>query len=987
MVLFAGELQPTSTQIMSAGGQDEAPTPSLPDGRVPSPSPWHAVTCLQRRLRHITSVQVVNLTPFPIRDAFATALSQPAAHSQFTPLGNFSDDLDLTLLRKRPRRISSASGSTLKNLIVDDATGSPDEARGNLEGRSRRKGPARLSGNAALASVSASVPAHPTATFSFDNSQRMLERVIKSRLVETFITVTVPETAAPPSSMSSKASPNPRLRAESGPPAGSAISLSSSSNTRAPPLPKAPRASRSASIGAVKTLATRANTATATRPTAAPTRKAHAPSKPTTASSSFKTHKPSSSFPSQKGNSQPPPPATPEVRTRQVPNYISPIHLPSTNPIFAVDSGSNEFTQGTDLSSDTVRIELWAKTEERSLSLNSKGKQKEISSQNDVSSQGSEWKLLDEWNVVLSDMVPLPPELENRQSYLPSNSLVITFSPSGQSFYVPVSQPRHQGPSRSRSVSPSGYNTDPEAEIRRFDHAASSTPIETTHASDSYSQLSLSRRARRSTARTASFQELFQLATLQSCIRDTEQSLRAVVKGTDKLLENSDVMVLRREVCEREVRIQDRQAEVRTVIEHMSSLRGDIVTRREQIQARRESLERARAVHAESAILLSIQAERVAEQRSAVVATRNRIPPTRTSLISVLASIYPIELDSPSDLLYTILGVPLPIPLNGNEPAPPLSLPSHKEVTEDAVATALGYAAHLVQLLAVYMGKGLVYPVTYVGSRSLIKDNISAMVGPRMFPLFSKGVDTYRFEYGVFLLNKDIEMLMAERDLRALDMRHTLPNLKNLLLTLTDGECANLRYSQIPDSPATSGLATPPGSPSSVPTHPSSDTPKAGRSPHSVNSELPPEVDSPPRSGRGMGTTTPTEGTTHSRYSKLTLGFPPLTGFLRPRNPASILRSSPRSACEQTEEGPRSSAVWSTASSSGPGESVRQTGSEDDDDRRTIKGVRVHHTEQTDEGKVMNGRVPSEPSTEEKLTDGSSLTTPSTVVHVYESGC
>lgn len=27
------------------------------------------------------------------------------------------------------------------------------------------------------------------------------------------------------------------------------------------------------------------------------------------------------------------------------------------------------------------------------------------------------------------------------------------------------------------------------------------------------------------------------------------------------------------------------------------------------------------------------------------------------------------------------------------------------------------------------------------------------------FPLFSKSVDTYRFEYGVFLLNKDIEMV------------------------------------------------------------------------------------------------------------------------------------------------------------------------------------------------------------------------------------
>lgn len=77
-------------------------------------------------------------------------------------------------------------------------------------------------------------------------------------------------------------------------------------------------------------------------------------------------------------------------------------------------------------------------------------------------------------------------------------------------------------------------------------------------------------------------------------------------------------------------------------------------------------------------------------------------------------------------------------------------------------------------------------------------------------------MDTYRFEYGVFLLNKDIEMvifdvliffdfarlnyfisqLMVDRELRALDMRHTLPNLKNLLLTLTDGELASSNRSR-----------------------------------------------------------------------------------------------------------------------------------------------------------------------------------------------
>jgi UV radiation resistance-associated gene protein len=53
-------------------------------------------------------------------------------------------------------------------------------------------------------------------------------------------------------------------------------------------------------------------------------------------------------------------------------------------------------------------------------------------------------------------------------------------------------------------------------------------------------------------------------------------------------------------------------------------------------------------------------------------------------------------------------------------------------VNEDSVATALGYAALVVQMTAAYLCQRLMYPITYVGSRSLVKDPISAMVGPRM---------------------------------------------------------------------------------------------------------------------------------------------------------------------------------------------------------------------------------------------------------------
>lgn len=106
---------------------------------------------------------------------------------------------------------------------------------------------------------------------------------------------------------------------------------------------------------------------------------------------------------------------------------------------------------------------------------------------------------------------------------------------------------------------------------------------------------------------------------------------------------------------------------------------------------------------------------------------------TRNALVTSLASIYPIDLVSPPDLLFSILNAPLPLPLTSNDPAPPLSLPGRLDCTEESLATALGYAAQVVQALACYLGKSITYPITCVGSKSLIKDGISAMVGPRMF--------------------------------------------------------------------------------------------------------------------------------------------------------------------------------------------------------------------------------------------------------------
>ncbi|KAG5642508.1 hypothetical protein DXG03_002705 [Asterophora parasitica] len=331
------------------------------------------------------------------------------------------------------------------------------------------------------------------------------------------------------------------------------------------------------------------------------------------------------------------------------------------------------------------------------------------------------------------------------------------------------------------------------------------------------------------------------------------------------------------------------------------SVREQIQVRRDELRRRKELLELAKEHLHEEVDSEYEMAETIVQDRALYSTLRSRFGPTRTTLLTILSSIYPIELLSPPDLLYTILDVPLPIPLSSSDPAPPLTLPSHKDVNEDAIATSLGYAAQVVQLLAAYLGKALVYPVTCIGSRSLIRDNISAMVGPRMFPLYSKGVDTYRFEYGVFLLNKDIELLMADRDLRALDMRHTLPNLKNLLLTLTDGEGARLRHS-------------------------------------------------PPASGSTTPTAAATEAAT--KKGRPFLAFSPLTDFLRGRYPSSS-RISVKGSPDTSEDAEASEERHSTSSgqTSEPSSEQQSAGLDD----RKISDLLTAEGRKPDPAPIANG--------------------------------
>ncbi|XP_057857017.1 vacuolar protein sorting 38 isoform X6 [Cryptomeria japonica] len=116
-------------------------------------------------------------------------------------------------------------------------------------------------------------------------------------------------------------------------------------------------------------------------------------------------------------------------------------------------------------------------------------------------------------------------------------------------------------------------------------------------------------------------------------------------------------------------------------------------------------------------------------------------------------------------------------------------------------ATALGYVAHIIKLIASYLDIPLRYPLRLGGSRSYIQDYAS-LVEPSIneqegtlgmdflqkhvveFPLFSEGQEPTRSAYAVFLLNKDLDQMLSYLGVPTVGPRHTLPNLKKLIKTI-----------------------------------------------------------------------------------------------------------------------------------------------------------------------------------------------------------
>ncbi|KNC79845.1 hypothetical protein, variant [Sphaeroforma arctica JP610] len=115
-------------------------------------------------------------------------------------------------------------------------------------------------------------------------------------------------------------------------------------------------------------------------------------------------------------------------------------------------------------------------------------------------------------------------------------------------------------------------------------------------------------------------------------------------------------------------------------------------------------------------------------------------------------------------------------------------LPSIPDISaggdDERAATALGFAAHFLVVLARLLAVPLRYPIHLKGSRSAILQHTTPL-GPQTFPLYGTKVDRAAYHRGVTLLNWDCYQIMAIAGVSGFDMRDVLKNIQRLVIAVS----------------------------------------------------------------------------------------------------------------------------------------------------------------------------------------------------------
>jgi UV radiation resistance-associated gene protein len=274
---------------------------------------------------------------------------------------------------------------------------------------------------------------------------------------------------------------------------------------------------------------------------------------------------------------------------------------------------------------------------------------------------------------------------------------------------------------------------------------------------------------------TSSYDALMRLANLDDCIQDALATRAKLERHINDLLQKNEEPL---KIIDKRSVAKGRSATVSRVVSTETRQIRQLLKRRHELkqsfEIRRDAMKAAGEAQATSHGLFEEARRKRQELESSIQKCAEGRSGQIRRICEELSLIYPLEPLKNKALHFSIRGIHLP-----NS--------AFDDTNRDEIAAALGFASHLVHLLSLYLSTPLPYPISPNGSTSTIEDPISVAIAQRTFPLYPTNA-SFKFEYAVFLLNKDIEFLMSRCNLRMLDIRHTLPNLKYLLYVLTAGQ-------------------------------------------------------------------------------------------------------------------------------------------------------------------------------------------------------
>ncbi|KAK4505198.1 hypothetical protein PRZ48_003161 [Zasmidium cellare] len=290
---------------------------------------------------------------------------------------------------------------------------------------------------------------------------------------------------------------------------------------------------------------------------------------------------------------------------------------------------------------------------------------------------------------------------------------------------------------------------------------------------------------------TSSFDALLRLSKLDDSIQDALATRDQIATDLEDLLQrNRESLLERDEVSEAKDRLKTIEFAKRTVEKQLDKARKQQEEKRDSLAARRNLMHSDKSTRRMQQQEMQDQRPKFPEMRQEDSTKRKDVQNQRRRICEDLQICYPIQPLPGKTLAFSIRDLHLPNSEDLDSEAP------------ETISAALGFVAHVLQMLAFYLAQSLPYPVSPLGSASTVYDPISILKSNttftsrkgdettlRTYPLFTKGVPRFRFEYAVFLINQDIRVLLENAfNLKVLDIRQTLPNLKYLLYVATAGE-------------------------------------------------------------------------------------------------------------------------------------------------------------------------------------------------------